>query len=114
MAIQKDIVTDSGVVLSYWRIVEVNVNQDTKQAKIIVYPYVSEYARVSGKPPVHSEDMRIVVEDLDYSGSDFDEMSLLDYTNNFSPNAMDEDSNIYVCAYNYLKGLPKFEGAIDV
>lgn len=114
MAIQKDIVTDSGIVLSYWRIVEINVNQQEKIAKITVYPYASTYARVSGKPPVYSEMINIKVEDFDYSESDYEEMTNLDYTNNFAPEALSKYDNIYACAYNYLKGLPKFDGAIDV
>lgn len=113
MALQKDIVVESGITLSYWRIVEINVNQNEKNAKLVVYPYLSTYARISGKPPVYSEAKNIKVEDLDYSDSDYEEMTNLDYTDHFSPDALNNYENIYVCAYNYLKGLPMFKGAID-
>ena len=114
MALQKNIATKSGIILSYWRIAEISVNQDSKIATITVYPYSSIYSRQDGKQPVHSEDIRIKVEDFDYSDSDYEEMTNLDYTDHFAPAALNKYENIYVCAYNYLKGLPMFDGAIDI
>lgn len=115
MALNKKIKTASGVTPRYWRITHVEVDSPAGTASIILSPYLTEQARQDGFGEIRSERRRITVRDFDYSGTEYADRSSLDYTNYFSPAAQAAAGrNIYQVAYEYIKGLPEFEGATDI
>jgi hypothetical protein len=115
MALYKDIQTKSGFVLSYWRLTGIELNNEQKYARLIVTPYVSSDARQNGLLPVLGEIRRYTVEDIDYANTKYASRTLLDYSDHFTPEKLEVCGlDVYKAAYQYLKGLPEFEGAIDI
>lgn len=114
MALYKAIETDSGIILSYWAISEFNIKRLEKRVDITVVPYVSQEVREMGKPPVIVESKKIHIKDYDYMGTDYEEMTRLDYSMHFSPELIENSTDdIYKMLYSYLKTTDFFSGATD-
>lgn len=114
MALNKSITVDSGQKLAYWQISSVSLEKGMGRAVIKVVPYVSEAARQAGKLPVDAYAQTYYVRDMDYRGTEYEELTNLDYTAHFAPDVIEaSDVDIYKMAYGYIKALPMFEGATD-
>ena len=97
MALAKNITLDNGIVLNYHRVVSVN-NITNQQSIIEVASYINEDQRKKEKEwyeTKSTEDMNVFIETKYYS-KEYDEN--LNVTN----------------AYEYLKTLEEFEGAVNV
>lgn len=115
MALYKEIAAKSGVVLRYWRIGRVEVDNEARLARLAVLPYVSAEARQQGLPYLAGEVRQLIIKDYDFSGTEYESRSNLDYTQNFSPAALEKaGKDLYKVAYGYLKGLPSFAEAEDI
>jgi len=96
MALIKDIETDNGIILSYWRIGFIHLDNDVNRSIITMFGYPSKTVRDSGHQPV--------------------EMRAFEYMQTNNPNtinAMDND-NPFSISYTYLKTKEDFfSGATD-
>jgi len=100
MALQQIIQHETGTYSQYWRIVETNLNYETKMAEIKLFGYVSEEARQSGKTRLDTRSF--IVSDLDFS-------------NYFAPVSIDpQNINQVKNAYLYVKTQQEFSGSSDV
>lgn len=113
MALIKTIQTRSGITVSYWKITDWKINQSTKSADIVLTPYVSNEARKEGFEPLRDELRKIRA--VDYAGK---HTIINDYTNWFSPEALEEAASkgktIYNVMYDYVKFKdPEFQTAGD-
>lgn len=99
MALLKEITTRSGLTVSYWKITDWKINQSAKSMDITLTPYVSSKTRTEGFEPVRDEVRKIRA--TDYSNV------RTDYTDNFSPDALDkaaqENRSIYKVMYDFIK-----------
>lgn len=111
MALLKTVTTDAGFKVKFWKVEELRIDRSNARVNIMVAPWVSKAAYQNGKPFVKTAAKTIRVVDLEYpEGSGFE--SKLDYTEWFSPEAL-EGKEIYAQAYDYLKTVPFFSGAVD-
>jgi len=100
MALQQIIQHKTGTYSQYWRIVETNLNYETKMAEIKLFGYVSEEARQNGKTRLDTRSF--IVSDLDFS-------------NYFAPVSIDpQNINQVKNAYLYVKTQQEFSGSSDV
>jgi len=100
MALQQIIQHETGTYSQYWRIVETNLNYETKMAEIKLFGYVSEEARQNGKTRLDTRSF--IVSDLDFS-------------NYFAPVSIDpQNINQVKNAYLYVKTQQEFSGSSDV
>lgn len=97
MALLKDITHPSGVTLSYWRIVEVNLNWYRLTGRIAVAGYTSQEARLAGAEPLDVRTFRVEAET---------------FPTYFSVEAL-EASNSLASAYAFVKEEAEFQGATD-
>lgn len=102
MAIQKQVMADNGIVTEYHRIalVSIDVNQ---QNTILVHSYLSESGR-----QIEKDYAAGLYKDLDEGMMKFPYVSA-----NYINAAYDPNMSVSA-AYEYLKTLPQFEGAMDV
>lgn len=95
MALDKEIVLDNGIGLSYHRIEALHVYVNA-QNTIEVHSYISEEKREEEAEAIPEGKPHNVYKDARYFTTDYDpEMSI-------------------VTAYDYLKTLPEFQGAADI
>lgn len=116
MGLIKNIETRSGVIVSYWKITDWKINQNAKSVDIILTPYISNEKRKSGYDPFRDEVRKIRISDY-YRGEN-DPVNRSDYTDYFSPEALEraakEGKTIYNVMYEYVKThAPEFELAED-
>lgn len=114
MALIKDIITRSGVVVSYWKISDWRINQSVKSMDITLTPYISNEARKEGYEPLRDEIRKIRA--VDFSSKNFIQN---DYSNWFSPEALEKAASqgktIYNVMYDYIKYKdPEFKDAGDM
>lgn len=104
MALIKEMKTRSGIVVDYWKITDWKINQSSKSVDIILTPYVSSQTRQNGYDPVRDEVRKIRATDY---GKEDSSLKRTDYTNYFSPSALDryaeEGKSIYQVMYDYIK-----------
>ena len=116
MAIIKELQTMSGIMVSYWKITDWKINQSAKSVDIILTPYVSNQTRIDGYAPVRDEVKKIRA--TDYFVKEGSPFNRSDYTDYFSPNALENGAKngktIYNIMYDYVKEkYPEFADAID-
>lgn len=91
MALEKEILQDDGVTTNYHRILQLSVTPN-RQNSIEVLSYVSKQARESEKNNTMEQPyVKAITYETDY-----------------------DKSMTMSKAYNYLKSLPEFNGAVDV
>lgn len=103
MALNKTIISRAGFEMSYWKITNWNITMSQNLMNIDLTPYISIETRQNNLEPVYDERRKIrIIGD--------------DYTNNFSPFALENsDLDIYKIMYNYIKtNVIEFDGAIDI
>lgn len=116
MALIQEILTRSGIAVSYWKITDWKINQDAKAIDIILTPYVSNEMRKEGYDPVRDEVKKVRASD--YYVDETSKFNRSDYTDYFSPAALEkaakEGKTIYNVMYEYVKThAPEFELAAD-
>ena len=110
MALIHEITTRSGMIVNYWKITDWKINQNAKSVDITLTPYVNTDLRNAGYEPVRDEIRKIRATDY---------LKRTDYTDYFSPIALDkqakEGKSIYHIMYDYIKSHNKeFKGAKDI
>ena len=114
MAIKKKIISRAGFEMGYWKITDWRPVMAHNLFEITLTPYVSSQTRADGLEPVHEEIRKIrVYDDINKIHPD---KSTFDYTNSFSPQAL-ENSNmsIYELMYKYIKeNVPEFQDYEDI
>ena len=103
-------------MVSYWKITDWKINQSAKSVDIILTPYISSQTRTGGYDPVRDEVRKIRA--TDYFVKDGSPVNRSDYTDYFSPNALENSAkdgkSIYHIMYNYIKEChQEFADAID-
>lgn len=112
MALHKQVMLKSGIMISHWVIKELSIDRNEKRALIAIYPYISKEVMENGAVPIESERIVVRVEDLEYPAG-IGWQNITHYTKYFSPEASDGKS-IYDIAYNYLKSnIDFFRDAVD-
>lgn len=116
MGLIKEMESSSGIIISYWKITDWKINQTAKAIDIILTPYVSNQKRQEGYDPVRDEIRKVRASD--YFKVEGYIHNRLDYTNYFSPEALEqaakEGKTIYNVMYEYVKThAPEFELAED-
>ena len=116
MGLIKTIQTRAGFQVSYWKITDWKINQSGRTADIILTPYISSQTRVEGYDPVRDEVRKVRASD--YYLNEGSSLNRTDYTDYFSPEAleraMQEGKTIYNVMYEYVKThAPEFNLAID-
>lgn len=105
MALIKEIETRSGITVEYWKITDWKINQYAKSMDITLTPYISSKTRIDGYDPVRDEVRKIRA--TDYITKSDTGMSRTDYTDYFSPEALEksaqEGKTIYNVMYDYIK-----------
>ena len=102
MALLKPFETTTGADATYWRVVEIHTSWSEKIATIIVFGYVSELTRRSGKRNIEAKVYRV-------HGGVFD--------STFSSGNLTVDNSTVSgrgVAYTYIKSLPEWVDAQDV
>lgn len=108
MALRKKMMTKLGVTANYWTISTIRIDKDAKTAEITLVPHLSDTA-----PGVEFAKRSYRVKDIVYQ-EPYEEKTSTDYTDFFSPRALD-GKDIYDVAYQYVKThIPDFAGAKDV
>ena len=113
MALKKKIKARAGFEMEYWKISDWHIKMAYRVMDITLTPYISSVTRESGMDPVNEEVRKIrVYDDVDKVNP---EKSVLNYTNYFSPEALERSKlDIYKIMYQYIKDhVPEFEGAED-
>lgn len=110
MALIHEIITKSGMTVSYWKITDWKINQNAKSVDITLTPYINTNLREAGYEPVRDEVRKIRATDY---------LTRTDYTDYFSPTALEkqakEGKSIYQIMYDYIKTHNKeFKGAKDI
>ncbi len=99
MALQFENELPTGITANYWKVREINFDCIKKRGIIIAELYVSEELRLAGKNSVTRKMFNVKSVDGSWP---FDIANL-------------QGSNSYLeFAYNYLKTLPEFSGAVDL
>lgn len=114
MAIRKTITSRAGFEMDYWKINSWNINMGKNIMDITLIPYISSDTREGGLEPINEEIRKIRIYDrIDKLNP---EKTILNYTNNFSPAALENlDKSIYQLMYDYIKeNVKEFEGAEDI
>ena len=116
MGLVKNIETRSGIIVSYWKITDWKINLNGKAIDIILTPYISNEKRLNGYDPVHDEIRKVRA--TDYYKGEGCPYNRTDYTDYFSPSALEkaakEGKTIYNIMYEYVKThAPEFELAED-
>lgn len=116
MGLIRTIQAKSGFEISYWKITDWKISQGAHVADIILTPYISNAARNNGYDPVRDEVRKIRASDY-YVGENSNR-NRTDYTDYFSPEALEkaaqEGKTIYNVMYEYVKThAPEFNLAID-
>ena len=116
MALIKEIKTRSGIIVAYWKITDWKINQSAKSMDITLTPYVSSKTRADGYDPVRDEVRKIRA--TDYITKNDIGMSRTDYTDYFSPEALEKNAKdgktVYHVMYDYIKEKqPEFISAVD-
>lgn len=116
MALIKEIKTRSGIIVAYWKITDWKINQSAKSVDIILTPYISSQTRIDGYDPVRDEVRKIRA--VDYFVKEGSPLNRTDYTDYFSPDALEKSAlkgkTIYHAMYDYIKEKDaEFINAID-
>lgn len=116
MGLIQPITTRLGITVSYWKISDWKINQSAKAIDIILMPYVSNELRQEGYDPVRDEIRKVRASD--YFIHEGNSLNRTDYTDYFSPEALEraakEGKTIYNVMYEYVKThAPEFELAED-
>lgn len=116
MAIIKELTTKSGITVSYWKITDWKINQSAKSVDIILTPYVSSQTRIDGYEPLRDEVRKIRA--TDYFVKEGSSVNRSDYTDYFSPTALEDGAKngktVYHIMYGYIKEkYPEFVDASD-
>lgn len=102
MAIKKQITADNGVVTEYHRIAMIKIDTN-QQNTILVHSYISEAGRQIEKDYAEGKYKDIDVEFMKWPYVD------VEYIN------CEYDGDMTISkSYEYLKSLPKYEGAEDI
>ena len=113
MALLKEITTRYGITANYWVINEFNVDRSRGSLLVEIVPYVSQEAREAGASPIMTDKITVRVEDVIYPEGSENE-SIPDYTDYFSPEALD-GKDIYTVMYEYIRThIGQFENAENV
>jgi hypothetical protein len=102
MALQQIIQHETGSYSQYWRVVRTSLNYDILRGEIVLYGYVSQQARESGKTKLDSRTFSVTTED---------------FNTYFIPSAIDpQDMNQVKNSYLYIKGISggEFSTATDI
>lgn len=113
MALQKTIQSRAGFDMEYWKIASWYINMSQNIMDITLVPYISMETRGKGLMPIVEEARKIRIYDrIDKFNP---KKSQYDYTDNFSPEALEDSSlDIYKLMYKYIKdNVEEFEGATD-
>lgn len=116
MGLIKEIEARSGVTISYWKITDWKISQASAAADIILTPYISNEARLEGYEPMRDEVRKVRASD--YYGGEGHPHNRTQYTDYFSPSALEkaakEGKTIYNVMYEYVKThAPEFDLAED-
>ena len=105
MAIIKELISKSGITVSYWKITDWKINQSAKSVDIILTPYISSKTRINGYEPVRDEVRKIRA--TDYFVTEGSSVNRSDYTDYFSPCALEKSAKdgktVYHIMYDYIK-----------
>lgn len=117
MALIRELTTKSGITVSYWKITDWKINQSAKSVDIILTPYISSQTRIDGYDPVRDEVRKIRA--TDYFVKEGSSVNRTDYTDYFSPSALEKSAKngetVYHVMYNYIKKKhPEFTDSDDV
>jgi len=114
MALYLPKTTKEGFEINYWIVQSIEIDREKETAIIRAVPYASQTAHQAGRKPVDSEKIIVRVKDIVYPSEEYGE-TMMHYTEYFSTEALAASGkNIYQVAYEYIKGLPEFEGATDI
>ena len=97
MALQKAITLDNGYEANYWVVSNVEIYKNTN-TQISVLLYLNEQTKQDGKRNVYAKGYSV-------SGEAWD---------TYFANTVLDTANPFKSAYDYLKTLDEFQGAIDV
>lgn len=114
MALKKKIKSRAGFDMKYWKIGSWNINMSQRIMDIKLIPYISNETRENGLEPINEEIRKIRI--FDRVDKLNPENSMTNYTDYFSPQALDEaDESIYRLMYKYIKGnVAEFIGSEDI
>ena len=114
MALYLPKTTKQGFEVNYWIIQSLDIDREKETVVIRVVPYASQAAHEASLKSVDSEKVIVRVKDIVYPSKEYGE-TMMHYTEHFGVEALvASGKNIYQVAYEYIKGLPEFEGAIDI
>ena len=116
MGLIKPMITRSGIEVSYWKISDWKINQSAKAIDIVLTPYVSNKMKRDGYDPVRDEVRKVRASD--YFREEGHALNRTDYTDFFSPEALEraakDGKTIYNIMYEYVKThAPEFALAED-
>lgn len=116
MGLIQEITARAGFIISYWKITDWKINLSAKAIDIILTPYISNQSRKDGYDPVRDEVRKVRASD--YYRFDGCPENRTDYTDYFSPSALEkaakEGKTIYNIMYEYVKThAPEFKLAED-
>lgn len=115
MALYKEVTTDFGFSVNYWKLTSFDIDNVKKKAHITVSPYISKEARESGASPIYPSEKLYYICNYDYSGTPYEGRTNMEFDNNFTAEIIAQTKNgVYSHIYNWLKTLPDFEGATDI
>lgn len=112
MALQKTIMSRAGFEMSYWKITNWRPKIGQKAFDITLTPYISNQTRQDGLEAITTEQEIIKI-------SDAPNLGITNYTDYFSPEALErsalEGKDVYKIMYNYIKlKVSKFKDATDI
>jgi len=99
MALQKSVEQNNGIIVTYHRVIQIYINQVSKNVSITVGSYLSKEIRDVNKSPVINKNYILESSDFDTYFTD----SVL----------LTADKSSVKQAYLYLKTLNEFSNAID-
>lgn len=108
MALQKDYETKEGYIANYWRITAVHLTAQNKADSFTLLVYKDKDSRDANKSPIGTA--------KHYTFPVYDENTAeIIMPSPFIFSQMDKTGiNPYTIAYDWLKTLPEFSGALDV
>ena len=113
MALLKDLKTNGGAELAYWRLGGVFPRPAYKECIIYLMGYETQQDRIDF--PMQFAPKEYSMSDHKEPGADGAPVDVNDYSQWFSPAALEASgNNIYEQAFAYLRSLPEFAGSIDV
>jgi hypothetical protein len=113
MALKKLKTLPTGVGGEYWRIPQIGFNAANGCISGKVFLYVDKEKRDAGCAPIEEVNFAFVKTAPVYEENEDGEQVLVQESVPYAPGDF-ESLNIYTEAYTKLKGMPEFDGAMDV